>query len=228
MRNPKLSLLAAVLALPLLGMPAEAQLLKKLQAKVAEAKGSLADARAVRCEVQGVCGEVWKSDLFAPNAYETLAVAIFDATRRYGSEDMQGIARDPFEGGLIENGYLLAASTETQVVQQRIGGGTGEWTDERLAQLKDFIDNIDAVLVIDIRQLEISRCTLEKNNRTVPATAVSVSLSARWLNVDVGDVPWVARHNVSVCEDGGAAALTSALGTAAAQLATNLPARDGQ
>ena len=56
-------------------------------------------------------------------------------------------------------------------------------------------------------------------------TQVSVSLAARWLNVDVGDIPWVARHRVSVCEDGGTEGLTAALETAATQLATNLPAR---
>lgn len=227
MPSRMLPLLAALIALALAAPPAEAQLLKKLQRKVSEAKGTIADARTVRCEVQGVCGEVWKSEMFTPDAYETLAVAVFDATRRYGTDDMQGIARDPFEGGLIQNGFLLAASTETQKVQQRIGGGKEEWTDERLAQLKDFITNIDAVLVIDIRQLQISRCTIEKDGRSAYGTSVSVSLSARWLNVDVGDVPWVARHSVSVCEDGGAEALASALETAATQLATNLPARGG-
>jgi hypothetical protein len=222
-----LPLIAALVSLVLAPASSEAQLLKKIQRKVTEAKGTIADARSVRCEVQGVCGEVWKAETFAPGAYETLAVAVFDATRRYGSEDMQGLARDPFEGGLIENGFLLAASTETRKVQQRIGGGTEEWTDERLAQLKDFITNIDAVLVVDIRQLQIGRCTLEKDGRNVPGTSVTVSLSARWLNVDVGDVPWVARHSVSVCEDGGPAALSTALGTVAAQLATNLPVRGG-
>ena len=227
MSSRMLAVLVAVVALPLSGAPVDAQLLKKLQQKVAEAKGSIAEARAVRCEVQGVCGQVWKSDVFSPDAYETLAVAVFDETRRYATDDMQGLARDPFEGGLIENGFMLAASTETQKVQQRIGGGKEEWTDERLAQLKDFITGVDAVLVIDIRQFQMSRCTLEKDNRTVPATSVTVSLSARWLNVDVGDVPWVARHSVSVCEDGGPTALASALATAASQLATNLPARGG-
>lgn len=219
----RLAMVAIVLLLPT--VPAEAQLLKQLKDRVREAKGSIADARAVRCELQGVCGEVWKSGLFSPDAYETVAVAVSDATRRYGSADMQGMARDPFEGGLIENGFLLAASTETEKVQQRIGGGKEEWSDERLAQLRDFISDIDAVLVIDIRQLQMGRCTIEKNNRELPATEISVSLSARWLNVDVGDVPWVARHSVSVCEDGGPAALASALETAARQLATNLPLR---
>ena len=217
--------IAVAIALPSLAVPADAQLVKKLKQTVSQAKETIEDARSVRCDVQGVCGEVWKSDLFTPDAYETLAVAVFDGTRRYGSEEMQGLARDPFEGGLLEKGFLLAASTDVSRVQQRIGGGDEEWTDERLAQLKDFITGIDAVLVIDIRQLQLGRCTLEKDGRNVGGTQVSVSLAARWLNVDVGDIPWVARHRVSVCEDGGTEGLTAALETAATQLATNLPAR---
>jgi hypothetical protein len=141
---------------------------------------------------------------------------------------MQMVARDPFEGGLIEKGFLLAGSTEAATIQDRIGGGKEEWTDERLMQLKDFVADIDAVLVIDIQQLQTGRCTMKKDGRDITAMEISVSMSARWLNVDVGDIPWVARHRVTVCEDGGAAALSAALETAASQLATNLPARGRQ
>ena len=217
--------IVTALAISALALPADAQVLRRIRNAVAEAKETIADARAVRCEVQGVCGEVWKSDVFTPDAYETLAVAVADGTGRYRTEAQQGLARDPFEGGLIEKGFLLAASTDAEKVQARIGGGKDEWTDEKLNQLKDFISGIDAVLVIDIRELRLARCTIEKDKQQIAATQVSLSISARWLNVDVGDIPWVARHSVTICEDGGAEALTVALETAAAQLATNLPAR---
>jgi hypothetical protein len=51
-------------------------------------------------------------------------------------------------------------------------------------------------------------------------------MSARWLNVDLGDIPWVAQHEATICEDGGLQALNTALETTARQLATNLPSRD--
>lgn len=225
MQGRSFPLVVVVLAL-IFPAAASAQInLDRLRNQVSKVKESVDDARALRCDVQGVCGEVWKSDLFAPDAYETMAVAVFDQTNRYRGEDMQLVARDPFEGGLIENGFLLAGSTESAKIQERIGGGKEEWTDERLTQLKDFVGGIDAVLVIDIQQLQMGRCTMKKDDRDVAAMEISVSLSARWLNVDVGDIPWVARHRVTVCEDGGQAALSAALETAASQLATNLPAR---
>jgi hypothetical protein len=55
----------------------------------------------------------------------------------------------------------------------------------------------------------------------------TVHLSARWVHVDAGDVPWVATHKATVCEN-GPTALTTALQTAASQLATALPRRDAK
>lgn len=217
--------LLALAAMWFTAPPAEAQILDRLRRTIADAKSTLDDARSLRCEAQGVCGEVWASDLFAPEAYESMAVAVFDATRRFRSPDMQALVRDAFEGGLIEGGYLLAASTDASQVQERIGAGREEWSDERLAQLRDFISGIDAVLVVDIRSLELGRCTVKRNNRDVGAQRVTVGLSARWLNVDVGDIPWVALHEATVCEDGGRQAMSAALETVARQLATNLPKR---
>lgn len=219
-------LLIAVGASLLTTLPevADGQLLGRLKKKVTEAKNTVTDARDLRCDVQGVCGSVVQSDLFAPGAYESIAVTVIDGTGRFREAGAQGIARDAFEGRLIEHGYLLAASADADKVRAQMQRGNA-WTDDELAQLKEFIDGIDAVVVVDLRRVDVAMCPIDgQPDRGMQAT---VHISARWLHVDAGDVPWVATHKATVCED-GPTALTTALQTAASQLATSLPRRDAK
>lgn len=216
---PALALAAGVLvAVP---RPLDAQLLKKLRDKVEDVKNTVDDARSLRCEAQGVCGDVSMSDLFEPGAYESLAVVVFDGTGRFGDAGTLGMVGDHFQRRLLENGYLLAASADAEEVRTRMARGDA-WTDEELAQLRDFIHNIDAVLVVDMRSVEFGACEFDGR----AATQVSVHMSARWLHVDVGDVPWVATHSVTTCERGGAPDVqAAALEAVASQLVTALPVR---
>lgn len=216
---PALVLVAG--ALTAVPSPLDAQLLKKLRDKVEEAKNAVDDARSLRCEAQGVCGDVSMSDLFEPGAYESLAVVVFDGTGRFGDAGTLGLVGDHFQRRLLENGYLLAASADAEEVRGRMARGNS-WTDEELAQLRDFIHNIDAVLVVDVRSVEFGACEIDGR----PATQVTLHMSARWLHVDVGDVPWVATHDATVCERGGAPdAQAAVLETVASQLVTTLPVR---
>jgi hypothetical protein len=202
---------------------ADAQLLDRLKKKVAATKGTIADARSIRCDVQGVCGTVQQSDLFEPGAYESIAVSVFDGTGRFRDPGTEGIVRDAFESRLVDNGYLLAANADADQVRARMARGN-TWTDEELAQLKEFIKGIDAVVVVEVRRVDVGQCAIDgQAGRGMQATA---HVSARWLHVDAGDVPWVATHKASVCEDAALqTAQTTAIQTAAAQLATSLPVR---
>jgi hypothetical protein len=211
---------AAVSALGALAQPGEAQLFDRLKKKVA---GSEA-ARSIRCGVGGVCGTVRQSDLFEPTGYESIAVTVFDGTGRFREAGTQGMVRDAFESRLIQNGYLLAASSDAAQVRAQMARGDG-WTDADLTQLKDFITAIDAVVVIDIRRVDAGRCTY--NGRPNAGTQATVHISARWLNVDAGDVPWVATHNAIVCAERDLGELHAmALKAAAEQLARSLPSRN--
>jgi hypothetical protein len=97
------------------------------------------------------------------------------------------------------------------------------WTDEELAQLKDFVQGIDAVVVVDMRRVDAGRCEVDGRPDGIQAT---VHLSARWLHVDAGDVPWVATHKATVCAGTTLAeAQAAALEAVATQLATTLPTR---
>ena len=218
-----LLLAAAASLLGTMAEVADAQLLDRLKKKVTETKNAVSDARSIRCDVQGVCGTVRQSDLFDASGYESIAVTVFDGTGRFRDVGTQGIVRDAFESRLIENGYLLAASSDAEQVRAQMARGNA-WTDEELAQLKDFIKGIDAVVVIDLRRVDAGRCAVDgQPNAGLQAT---VHLSARWLHVDAGDVPWVASHKATVCEAGTLAEVqATALETAAAQLATSLPVR---
>ena len=217
---------AALVAVP---RPADAQigkLLDRAKSKVNEAKGTVADARALRCDVQGVCGDIRQSEHFAPESYESVAVTVFDGTNAFRAPGVQGMVRDAFESQLVNNGFLLAASSDAAAVREKIARSPEAWTDEELKQLKDFVHGIDAVVVVEIRQLDRGRCKID-GDRPKYGTESTVHLSVRWLNPDAGDIPWVGTHRVSVCEEGGAAAAgaTSALETAASQLASSLPTR---
>jgi hypothetical protein len=202
----------------------EAQLFDKLKKKVAETKTAVSDARSIRCDVQGVCGTVRRSDLFEPSGYESIAVTVFDGTGRFREAGTQGMVRDAFESRLVENGYLLAASSDAEEVRAKMARGAA-WTDEDLAQLKDFVKGIDAVVVVDMRRVDVGRC--EVDGRADAGIQATVHLSARWLHVDAGDVPWVATHKATVCHAGALGeAQALALETVAAQLATSLPVRN--
>src|SRR5688572_23177652 len=201
----------------------EAQLLDRLKKKVAETKNAVSDARSIRCDVQGVCGTVRQSELFEPSGYESIAVTVFDGTGRFREAGTQGMVRDAFESRLVQNGYMLAASSDAEQVQTQMARGNA-WTDEELAQLKDFIKGIDAVVVVDLRRVDAGRC--EVDGRPDAGLQATVHLSARWLHVDAGDVPWVATHKATICQEGTLGeAQATALETVAAQLATSLPVR---
>ncbi len=218
-------LVIALAAAGMLGSSAHAQVLDRIRDRVTDAKSVVTDARELRCEVQGACGRVSKSELFTPEAYETLAVAVFDVTRRAGTPAMLAVARDAFESTILTRGYVLAAHTDAEKVRTRIGASRDAWTDERLAQLRDFIDGIDAVLVVDIRSVVMGTCPVRRDGRNVTGRQATLSLSARWLNTDVGDVPWVAVHEATVCQDRGSDLVAQALATASKQLATTIPQR---
>lgn len=211
----------SVLVTLLLPRAADGQLLDKLKKKVRDASATVADARALRCEVQGVCGQVTAASHFDPELYESVAVTIIDGTKRSVDQGTEGLVRDAFEARLVENGYMLAASADAAAVRERIGRDAEGWTDERLAQLKDFVHGIDAVLVVDIRQVDLARCADDPKMQQA-----TVHMSARWLHVDAGDVPWVAQHQATAC-DAAPSVRTTGLTTTASQLATTLPSRDG-
>lgn len=218
-----LGIAAIVSALSMAAERGDAQLLDRLKKKVSETKNAVSDARSIRCDVQGVCGTVRQSELFEPGSYESIAVTVFDGTGRFRDAGTQGMVRDAFESRLVENGYLLAASSDAEQVRTQMARGDA-WTDEDLAQLKDFIKGIDAVVVVDMRRVDAGRCAVD--GQANAGLQTTVHLSARWLHVDAGDVPWVATHKASVCEAAElATAQTSAIQTAAAQLATSLPVR---
>lgn len=199
--------------------PAEAQLKDRIKKSVADATETMDDVREVRCDVQGVCGEISQSELFAPELYSSLAVTVFDGSQRFRNQNLDGLVRGPFEGQLLENGFLLAASTDAAAVRERIGRSEEAWADEQLAQLKDFVEGVDAVLVVQIDAVDLGRCQLDR----AYGTSATVHLSARFLNVDAGDIPWIGKHRATSCEDGGAAALTAALEKVTSQLASALP-----
>lgn len=223
-----MSLRMLVTALTLLAMsaaaaPLDAQIFDRIRESASDARSTIDEAKDLRCDVQGVCGEVWQSDMFAPQLYNSLAVSVYDASARYRNQNLDGLVRNPFEGQLLENGFMLAASADAEAVRERIGRSDEAWTDEDLAQLKDFVNGVDAVLVIQIDHVELGRCQLDE---AANGTEVTVHLSARFLNVDAGDIPWIARHQSAECADGGNAALTGALETVGAQLAGVLPSID--
>ena len=219
-----LGIAAIVSALSMAAERGDAQLLDRLKKKVSETKNAVSDARSIRCDVQGVCGTVRQSELFEPGSYESIAVTVFDGTGRFGDAGTQGMVRDAFESRLVENGYLLAASSDAEQVRTQMARGDA-WTDEDLAQLKDFIKGIDAVVVVDMRRVDAGRCAVD--GQANAGLQTTVHLSARWLHVDAGDVPWVATHKATICHEGTLAeAQATALETAAAQLATSLPLRN--
>lgn len=229
MASPRtLALLLATALLAGTPAPGDAQftrVLDQARKQLDKAKETVADARALRCGAQGVCGEIRQAEHFAPASYESVAVTVFDGTNHFRTPGIQGMVRDAFESSLVKGGYLLAASSDAAAVREKIARGADAWSDEELKQLKEFVHGIDAVVVIEIRQLDVGRCLLA-GDRARYGTEATAHISVRWLNADAGDIPWVATHKATVCEETTpAAAPTAALEAAAAQLAGSLPTR---
>lgn len=180
------------------------------------------EVRSVDCFARGNCGEVDQAEHFSPGNYESIAVTVFDGTGQFRTPGVQGMVRDIFEGQLIENGFMLAASSDADSVQAMIAREEDAWSDQELAQLKDFVHGIDAVLVLEIHQLDVGTC--RTSNRT--GTAATAYLSSRWLNVDAGDIPWMASHHAKICRrEHSGVPPTEALEAASEQLAKALPVR---
>ena len=98
-----------------------------------------------------------------------------------------------------------------------------ELIDAELAQLKDFVESIDGIVVVDINRVDMGQCI----NDGQPGQEATAHISARWLNADAGDVQWVATHKATVCGAAGDAKLVAnATETAARQLAKALPKRE--
>jgi hypothetical protein len=231
MNTPRLLavLLAAstLLVIPSSAPAQIAKLIDRAKREVNEAKGTVANARTLQCEVRGVCGDIRQSEHFAPDSYESVAVTVFDGTNQFRSPGILGVVRDAFESKLVTNGFLLAASSDASAVREKIARGENGWTDDDLKQLKDFVNGIDAVIVVDIREFERGYCTIDAKPRPRNGTEATVHLSVRWLNPDAGDIPWVGTHRVTVCEERTQAAAlpATALKLAASQLANSLPTR---
>ncbi|HEU4882332.1 MAG TPA: hypothetical protein VFT45_08810 [Longimicrobium sp.] len=202
--------------------PLSAQLgfLGRVRQGIDRVTGTVQEARDVMCEVQRACGTVQRAEHFAPASYESVAVTTFDGTHAFVLDGALGQVRDAFEGTLVRGGFLLAANSNPQGVEELAARGEGNWSQEALAQLRQFINGVDAVIVVHIRRLDVGRCETADGSRGHQAT---VHLAVRWLNADAGDVPWVATHRATTCASDLNTAATQALQSAAAQLAASLP-----
>lgn len=217
-RRAVLSLLAVIAV----GAPAlSAQgLLDRIKKQVDVVNEATRDVRGLQCDVQGPCGTIRQSEDFAPARYSSLAVTATDASRMIPPGTL-GRARQAFEGQLIENGYLIAPSTNLTRARALFDKDEGSWSDDELRELAEFVTGIDAVIVLEVTEVGRSNCRL--NNRY--AAEATVALSARWLNTPAGDVPWVGSHSATVCTSRQSGAISEALDKVAGQLASNLPTR---
>jgi hypothetical protein len=215
------SIFVVIAAVCLAAPPLSAQgILDRVRHRVGQVTEAVQGAREILCDVQLACGSIQQAEHFAAASYESVAVTTFDGSRSFRSDGALGQVRDAFEGTLVRGGFLLAANSNPQGVQELVARGDGNWSQEELAQLRRFITGVDAIIVVHIRQLDVGRCELANGSNGRRAT---VHLAVRWLNVDAGDVPWVATHRASACTTDSDLARTEALQTAAAQLAASLP-----
>lgn len=197
-------------------------LLRKARERIGQVTSVVQGTRDVACGLKRVCGTVQVAEHFSPDTYESVAVTTFDGTGSFRTDGALGLIRDEFEGTLVSGGFLLAANSNPEAVQNLAARGDANWSQQELAQLRQFIIGVDAVIVVHIRQIDIARCELPNGSVGHQAT---VHLAVRWLNVDAGDVPWVATHQATACSAATTAARTEALQTAAAQLSGTLPRR---
>lgn len=203
-------------------LTAQIGFIRKAQQQLSRAAETVRGAREFACSLKGVCGTVEVSEHFSPDNYESVAVTTFDGTGSFRTDGSLGLVRDAFEGTLVRGGYLLAANSNPEAVRNLASRGDGNWSPQELAQLRQFITGVDAVIVVHVRQVDLGRCDLGNRASGYQAT---VHLAVRWLNVDAGDLPWVATHQATACSASSAAALTEALQMTAGQLAGTLPHR---
>lgn len=206
-------------ATPLAGQPG---FLRKARERIGQVTDVVQGTRSIACGLRRVCGTVQVAEHFSPESYESLAVTTFDGTASFDTDGALGLIRDEFEGMLVGGGFLLAANSNPAAVQNLVARGEANWSQQELAQLRQFITGVDAVIVVHIRQVDVGRCELPNGSMGRQAT---VHLAVRWLNVDAGEIPWVATHQATACSAAVTSALTEALQAAAAQLSGTLPRR---
>jgi hypothetical protein len=197
-------------------------ILNRVRQGIGQVTEFVQDAQGVMCKVERACATIQAADYFSSASYESVAVTTFDGTRAFESDGALGLVRDAFEGTLVAEGFMLAANSNPEAVQALVARGDGNWGEAELVQLRQFITGVDAVIVVHIRQVDVGRCELPDGSRGRRAT---IHLAVRWLNVDGGDIPWVATHYVAACARNADTAQTNALRAAATQLAAMLPKR---
>lgn len=229
------------LAIPLTLMSREASaqgVLGKIKIETEKAKRAIRDvneikkdgtsvvdnAKALSCSTRGTtCADVTVSESFKPRRYSILAVALA-ARGGSGQVNLDQLVRDAFESAIVRKGFTAAPGADVTRIQQRLDQVQGN-SEAKQAQLKDFAESIDAVLMVEAANPEVSRCESTQDGRRVYGQQVSVKMSARWLNTDSPDIPWMATHRVSTCDTKGNNALSDALSQLAIELANAIPER---
>lgn len=186
---------------------------------------TFAAAKALTCTAKGTsCANVEASATFKPRRYSILAVALTSKGSSYGQVDLGQLVRDVFESAIVRKGYTAAPGADAKRIQQRIDQTAGG-PESRQAQLKDFAESIDAVLMVEAGNPEVSRCQRTEGKRTIYGQELTVSMSVRWLNTDTPDIPWIATHRVVSCDTKYTNALNDALTELASELANAIPDR---
>jgi hypothetical protein len=189
------------------------------------AKKALDGVKSLNCSARGTsCATVTASESFKPRRYSILAMALTAKGNEYGQVDLDQLVRDAFESAIVRKGYTAAPGQDVQRIQERIKTTAG--SDEAAqTQLKDFAESIDAVLMVEAGNPEVSQCERTEDKRTVSGQGLTVTMSARWRNTDTPDIPWIATHRVHTCSTRYKDALADALTQLTTELANALPER---
>ncbi|MCA0377621.1 MAG: hypothetical protein LCH84_18460 [Gemmatimonadetes bacterium] len=231
--------LASLCVLPSASLSAQRGLLDKAKKAAAEMKETVADirdlkkdgttavdgAKALGCSARGTsCATVTAHASFKPRRYAILAVALTSKGNAYGQVNLDQLVRDAFESAIVRKGYTAAPGQDVRRIQERIQATPGT-NEAAQTQLKDFAESIDAVLMVEAGNPEVSRCERTVDKRKVYGQELTVTMSARWRNTDTPDIPWIATHRVTTCETQYKDALADALTQLATELANALPER---
>lgn len=231
--------LTSLSVLPCAPVSAQRGVLDLVKKKTAEVKETVADirdikkdgttavdgAKALGCSARGTsCATVTASESFKPRRYSILAVALTAKGNAYGQVNLDQLVRDAFESAIVRKGYTAAPGQDVRRIQERIQATPGT-NEAAQTQLKDFAESIDAVLMVEAGNPEVSRCERTVDKRKVYGQELTVTMSARWRNTDTPDIPWIATHRVTTCDTQYKNALADALTQLATELANALPER---
>lgn len=130
------------------------------------------------------------SPVFNAELYPRLAVFVVDQTRDFDRTGAIRQVEDEFMRAALEKGYTLAARSDVEKILEEQNLQQSDLTEQQIAEIGRIL-NVPAVLIASINSASAQQYSYSQGGSYY---LVDVSISARLLSVELGEVLWISSY----------------------------------